>query len=162
MRGAAESLEEEDESGVLVASGVAVARSRNAGSYLCNYAYWRGLEAAGRTDGPAVVVFVHLPPVSIKAVPKKPFKKWAGKPANPGQRTRRTVRMDDLVRRYLSANRDARTVTTDTHALYFGTELNDRSLTPGENPRIGPTRFGDWLARTTESTTGEERRVGQR
>jgi len=40
------------------------------------------------------------------------------------------IRMDDLVRRYLSANRDARTVTTDAHARYFGTEVNDRSLTP--------------------------------
>ncbi|MCI0642177.1 MAG: SDR family oxidoreductase [Gemmataceae bacterium] len=58
------------------------------------------------------------------------------------------IRMDDLVRRYLSATRDKREVTTDVHAKYFGTELNDRSLTPGENPRIGPTRFGDWLSRS--------------
>jgi uncharacterized protein YbjT (DUF2867 family) len=58
------------------------------------------------------------------------------------------IRMDDLVRRFLSAKCDARTVTTDTRARYFGTELNDQSLTPGANPRIGPTRFGDWLARS--------------
>jgi uncharacterized protein YbjT (DUF2867 family) len=58
------------------------------------------------------------------------------------------VRLDELVRRFLSANRDARKVTTDVHALYFGTELNDQSLTPGDNPRIGPTRFEDWLIRS--------------
>jgi len=58
------------------------------------------------------------------------------------------IRLDELVRRFLSANRDARKVTTDAHALYFGTELNDQSLTPGENPRIGPTRFEDWLSRS--------------
>jgi len=58
------------------------------------------------------------------------------------------IRMDDLVRRFLTAKRDARTVTTDPRARYFGTELNDQSLTPGANPRVGPTRFGDWLART--------------
>jgi uncharacterized protein YbjT (DUF2867 family) len=58
------------------------------------------------------------------------------------------IRLDELVRRYLSANRDARKVTTDVHALYFGTKLNDQSLTPGENPRIGPTRFQDWLSRS--------------
>jgi len=40
------------------------------------------------------------------------------------------IPLDELVRRYLSANRDARKVTTDVHARYFGTELNDRSLTP--------------------------------
>src|SRR5262249_20099760 len=38
------------------------------------------------------------------------------------------IRMDDLVRRFLSAKHDARTVTTDAHARYFGAELNDRSL----------------------------------
>jgi len=59
------------------------------------------------------------------------------------------IRLDELVRRFLSANRDARTVTTDVHALYFGLELNDQSLTPGDNPRLGPTRFEDWLSRST-------------
>jgi pyroglutamyl-peptidase len=34
--------------------------SRNAGSYVCNYAYWRALEAAAE-DKPAVIVFVHVP-----------------------------------------------------------------------------------------------------
>ena len=58
------------------------------------------------------------------------------------------IRLDKLVRRYLSANRDTRKVTTDVHARYFGTELNDQSLTPGDNPRLGPTRFGDWLSRS--------------
>jgi len=41
-----------------------------------------------------------------------------------------------------------RKVTTDVHALYFGIELNDQTLTPGDNPRIGPTRFDDWLSRS--------------
>ena len=58
------------------------------------------------------------------------------------------IRLDELVRRYLSANRDARKVTTDVHARYFGTELNDQSLTPGDNPRLGSTRFEDWLSRS--------------
>ena len=58
------------------------------------------------------------------------------------------IRLDELVRRFLTAHRDARKVTTDVHALYFGIELNDQSLTPGNNPRIGPTRFADWLSRS--------------
>src|SRR5947207_4410955 len=37
------------------------------------------------------------------------------------------IRMDELVRRFLSANRDARKVTTDVHAGYFGTAVNDQS-----------------------------------
>lgn len=58
------------------------------------------------------------------------------------------IRLDELVRQFLSAQGDTRKVTTDVHALYFGIELNDQSLTPGNNPRIGPTRFEDWLSRS--------------
>ena len=58
------------------------------------------------------------------------------------------IRMDDLVRRYLTATRDARTVITDPSARYYGIEVNDQSLTPGDNPRIGPTRFEEWLRRS--------------
>jgi uncharacterized protein YbjT (DUF2867 family) len=58
------------------------------------------------------------------------------------------LRLDELVRQFLSAHRDTRKVTTDVHALYFGIELNDQSLIPGNNPRIGPTRFEDWLSRS--------------
>ena len=59
------------------------------------------------------------------------------------------IRMDELVRRYLTATRDARTVTTDPNARYFGIAVNDQCLTPGDNPRLGSTRFEDWLARST-------------
>ena len=58
------------------------------------------------------------------------------------------IRQNELVRQFLIANRDAREVITDVHARYFGTELNDQSLTPGANPRLGPTRFADWLTRS--------------
>jgi uncharacterized protein YbjT (DUF2867 family) len=58
-----------------------------------------------------------------------------------------SIRQDDLVRRFLKATGDARTVITDPEALYFGMALNDQSLTPGDNPRLGPTRFADWLRR---------------
>ncbi len=57
------------------------------------------------------------------------------------------IRLDKLVGRFLTATQDPREVVTDAHARYFGLELNDQSLTPGDNPRIGPTRFEDWLSR---------------
>jgi uncharacterized protein YbjT (DUF2867 family) len=56
------------------------------------------------------------------------------------------VPLDKLVGRFLTATQDPRKVVTDAHARYFGIELNDQSLTPGDNPRIGPTRFEDWLS----------------
>jgi uncharacterized protein YbjT (DUF2867 family) len=54
-------------------------------------------------------------------------------------------RLDDLVRRLLAAQGDPREVTADPEALYSGAKLDDHSLIPGDNPRIGPTRFEDWL-----------------
>ncbi|MCC2665618.1 MAG: putative NAD(P)-binding protein [Geminicoccaceae bacterium] len=56
------------------------------------------------------------------------------------------VRLDELVGRFLRATQDPREVVTDVHARYFDAELNDQSLTPGDNPRIGSTRFEDWLS----------------
>jgi len=58
------------------------------------------------------------------------------------------IRQDDLVRQFLTATGDARTVLTDPKALYYGIEVNDQSLTPSHNARIGPTRFEDWLRRS--------------
>ena len=55
------------------------------------------------------------------------------------------IRMDDLVRRFLAASGDTREVITDSQAGYFGTPVNDQSLTPGDNPRIGSTRLEQWL-----------------
>src|SRR5215467_4797672 len=57
------------------------------------------------------------------------------------------IRQDELVRQFLTATGDARKVVTDPKALYYGIAVNDQSLTPGANPRVGPTRFGDWLRR---------------
>jgi uncharacterized protein YbjT (DUF2867 family) len=58
------------------------------------------------------------------------------------------IRLDDLVRQFLKATRDARTVITDPKALYYGIMVNDQSLTPGDNPRLGTIRFEDWLRRS--------------
>jgi uncharacterized protein YbjT (DUF2867 family) len=55
--------------------------------------------------------------------------------------------LDEIVRQFLAAKGDSRQVTADVHARYFGAAINDRSLTPGEHPRLGPTRFADWLSR---------------
>jgi uncharacterized protein YbjT (DUF2867 family) len=63
------------------------------------------------------------------------------------------LRFDELIRRVLANSHDPRKVTTDVHARYFGTELNDQSLVPaGSAARIGPTRFESWLARSISHT----------
>jgi len=56
------------------------------------------------------------------------------------------VRLDELLRRVLQASRDPREVVTDDDALYFGTRLDDASLTPGADARLGITPLDAWLA----------------
>jgi uncharacterized protein YbjT (DUF2867 family) len=70
-------------------------------------------------------------------------------------------RFDELARRVLSARNDPRRVTADVKARYFGAELDEHSLTPGENPRLAPTRFEDWLSQSTVGQTNlaTQRRV---
>ena len=59
------------------------------------------------------------------------------------------IRMTDLAARFLRASGDAREVIADPDARYFGTSVDDRSLTPGKGPRLGTIRFDDWLKQTT-------------
>jgi pyroglutamyl-peptidase len=51
-------------------SRVNTALSRDAGTYLCNYVYWRALEAAGKPGGPRLAVFIHVPRVAQKFRPR--------------------------------------------------------------------------------------------
>jgi hypothetical protein len=59
------------------------------------------------------------------------------------------LRFDECIRRGLSARHDPREVIADTHARYFGSELSENSLVPGDHARLGETRFEDWLRRST-------------
>ena len=53
--------------------------------------------------------------------------------------------IDEAVRRYLTATGDARRVITDANAPYYGVKVSERSLTPDNAARLGPTRLEDWL-----------------
>lgn len=53
--------------------------------------------------------------------------------------------LDEFVRKALRAARDTKPIVTDATATYFGTPLNDRTLTPEPTARLGPTRFDAWV-----------------
>jgi uncharacterized protein YbjT (DUF2867 family)/nitrite reductase/ring-hydroxylating ferredoxin subunit len=57
-------------------------------------------------------------------------------------------RFDELIRKRLSAFDDPREVVADPQARYFGTELSERSIVPGDTAQLGETRFEDWLSRS--------------
>jgi uncharacterized protein YbjT (DUF2867 family) len=55
-------------------------------------------------------------------------------------------RLDELIRRFFRERRDPREVITDPHARYFGADLDERTLLPGDDARLAETRFEDWLS----------------
>jgi uncharacterized protein YbjT (DUF2867 family) len=59
------------------------------------------------------------------------------------------VSLAELVKRFLIETGDPRLVMADANARYFGAVLNDQSLTPGANPRIGSRTFEAWFSTST-------------
>ncbi|WP_327108100.1 SDR family oxidoreductase [Nonomuraea glycinis] len=55
-------------------------------------------------------------------------------------------RMDEFFRDALAGWGDPRQVVTDVHARYFGSELSERSLVPGDGATLGKIRYRDWAA----------------
>ncbi|KAI3592552.1 putative secreted protein [Cupriavidus sp. U2] len=54
-------------------------------------------------------------------------------------------RMSDLVQRYLQATGDRRTVVADPAARYFGADLQEGTLVPEGEARLGHMHFEDWI-----------------
>lgn len=55
-------------------------------------------------------------------------------------------RVDELVRRRLASLQDPREVIADPNARYSGAKLSEKTLLPGNEARLGETRFEIWLA----------------
>ena len=101
------------------------------------------------TDGNSV----HLPPVLFQPmaaddVASALARVAVGAPANgivevggPQQ-----SRLDDFIRRGLSALKDSRTVIADPQARYYGIAVTERTLVPENGAKLGTTRFEDWIA----------------
>jgi uncharacterized protein YbjT (DUF2867 family) len=60
--------------------------------------------------------------------------------------------LDELIRRGLGARDDPRVVVADPRARYFGAELSELTLVPGDDAELGETRFEDWLSRSASRT----------
>ena len=57
-------------------------------------------------------------------------------------------RIDELVRRRLTSLNDSREVIADPDARYSGAKIEERTLVPGNNARLGETRFETWLTQS--------------
>ena len=98
---------------------------------------------------------VRVPPVLIQPVAADDVARVVSKIAT-GTPLNRTVEiggpehfyLDGLLQRDIGARSDPREVVADRHARYFGTELDERSLIPGDEAELGEIRFDEWLGRT--------------
>ena len=119
------------------------------------FEFMKGI-ADGGTDGKTVrVAPVLIQPMAAEDVASAVTRVAVGAPVNgivelggPEQ-----FRLDEIVRRYLGARDDPRSVIADPRALYYGAQLEERTLVPDANANIGETRFEDWLSRQFVSTT---------
>src|SRR5260221_14543948 len=57
-------------------------------------------------------------------------------------------RIDELVRRRLASLKDPREVIADPNARYSGAKISEKTLVPGDNARLGETRFETWLTQS--------------
>ena len=111
------------------------------------FEFLKGLADISMVDGK-----VHLPPVLFQPMAAEDVAGGlataaVGKPVNgmveiagPEQ-----FRVDELVRRRLAALKDTREIVADPNARYGGASVSERTLLPGNNARLGKTRFETWL-----------------
>lgn len=59
--------------------------------------------------------------------------------------------IDEFVRRGLAAKNDSREVVVVPSARYFGIQVSENTLIPGEGARLGETRFENWLDRALQA-----------
>jgi uncharacterized protein YbjT (DUF2867 family) len=105
-------------------------------------------------DEATVGTTVRVPPVLIQPMAAEDVAKAVGRIAA-GAPVNGTIevagpeqfRFDELIRLVLGARNDPREVVVDPHARYFGTELGERSLIPGDGARLGEIRFEQWLGK---------------
>jgi uncharacterized protein YbjT (DUF2867 family) len=71
-------------------------------------------------------------------------------------------RLDEFVRQGLLAHGDSRKVVADPGAGYFGVEVDKRTLVPGDDARLGETRFETWLTQSAKpiATANPQSTVG--
>ncbi|MFI6735034.1 SDR family oxidoreductase [Nonomuraea sp. NPDC050451] len=111
------------------------------------FEFGRGIADEATADGKVHIAPVLFQPIAGDDVAQAVGRTAVGTPLNgrveiagPEQ-----YRMDEFFRQALAAWGDPREVVTDPHARYFGSELSERSLVPGDGAVLGTISYRDWL-----------------
>jgi uncharacterized protein YbjT (DUF2867 family) len=120
----------------------------------------------GLADWSVVNGKVHLPPVlfqpmaaddvasGVARVAVEPPVNGIVEIAGPEQ-----FRLDELVRRRLASLNDPREVMADPNARYAGAKIEEKTLLPGNNARLGETTFETWLTRSAAQIPSAHREL---
>jgi uncharacterized protein YbjT (DUF2867 family) len=118
------------------------------------FEFLKGLADISVVDGKVHLPHVLFQPMAADDVATAVGKIAVGTPVNgifeiggPEQ-----FRVDELVRRRLASLKDSREVVADPNALYSGAKLDEKTLVPGNNARLGETRFETWLTQSAGAT----------
>jgi len=113
------------------------------------FEFVKGIAQSGAGDTSVRLSSILMQPMAADDVAAAVAEAGLGQPSNrmievagPDQ-----IRQDELVRQYFDATGDGRKVVTNDKPLYFGIEVNDQSLVPGPNPRLGSVHFAEWLSK---------------
>jgi uncharacterized protein YbjT (DUF2867 family) len=111
------------------------------------FEFLKGLADISTLDGKVHLPHVFFQPMAADDVASAVGRVAIGQPVNgifeiggPEQ-----FRVDELVRRRLASLKDPREVIADPNALYSGAKLSEKTLVPGNDARLGETRFETWL-----------------
>lgn len=112
----------------------------------------RGIAQSATSDGAIHISNAKVQPVASDDVAALITDIGVGMPLNITVQIAGPERMqlDELLRIFLKETNDSRKVITDIHTPYFGVEINDQSLVPEDEARIGKIRFIDWLGNQKE------------
>jgi uncharacterized protein YbjT (DUF2867 family) len=112
------------------------------------FEFVKGIADAGTVAGRVHLAPVLIQPMASDEVAAGVGRVTAGEPLNGVQEIAgpERFRLDELVRKGLAAKGDPREVVADEQARYFGARLDERTLLPGPDVRLGETTFDKWLA----------------
>ncbi|MCO6010809.1 SDR family oxidoreductase [Actinoallomurus purpureus] len=113
------------------------------------FEFVRGIADGGTDGGTVRMAPVSFQPMASDDVARVVGEVAVGAPVNGRVETGgpERFRMDGFFRDALAGWGDPREVVTDPHARYFGTELSERSLVPGDDAILGEIRYSDWPGR---------------
>ena len=121
------------------------------------FEFVKGIADISMVDGKVHLPHVLFQPMAADDVATAIGKIAVGQPVNgiveiggPEQ-----FRLDELVQRRLATVKDPREVVADPNALYSGAKISERTLVPGNNARLGETRFETWLTQQIPSAQSQ-------